>query len=188
LAGLLLSTDEIGTIMASPGMVVAFSGDQQLNDSNAITGDQMCAGAWTPAQQVAYSASGRQPLAVQAVHAPGKDGFQLGVVQAVTAFVNPDEARKFFDAQTRLWNECSNQSFTVTALYDPNMVWKLGQAANSGDTLTLPMNYTHDGPKSCQHALAVRGNIIVDVSACGPAITDQGAAIVDKIAAKIGQP
>ncbi|MGE2818127.1 serine/threonine-protein kinase PknH/PknJ [Mycobacterium heidelbergense] len=188
LAGLLLSTDEIGAIMGSPTMVVAYTGDQQLDDSNAFGGNQMCAGAWTPAQQIAYSAAGRQPLAVQSVHAPGKDGYQLGVVQAVTALVNPDEARKFFDSQARLWDQCSNESFTLTALYDPNMSWKLGQATNNGGTLTLPMTYTHDGPKSCQHALTIRANIVIDVSACGPAITDQGAAIAAKIAAKIGQP
>jgi hypothetical protein len=41
------------------------------------------------------------------------------------------------------------------------------------------------GGASCQRALAVDNNLIIDVSACGHSITNQASSLVSKIEARI---
>jgi hypothetical protein len=62
----------------------------------------------------------------------------------------------------------------------PTTTYKFGGLTKSDKQLSIPINQTPTG-KPCQHALSVKSNVIVDVSACTDGAKDQAAQIAQKI-------
>jgi serine/threonine-protein kinase len=65
--------------------------------------------------------------------------------------------------------------------------WTFGPLANTDATLSMTHVVDMAGAAGCQHALAARNNIVIDVSACRSEVTNQAVDIVNLVAAKIPQ-
>jgi hypothetical protein len=52
------------------------------------------------------------------------------------------------------------------------MTWKSGELTKTATEVTLPLT-RGTGERSCQHALAMRNDIIVDVAACATSVATQ---------------
>ena len=69
---------------------------------------------------------------------------------------------------------------------DPNPhYWILTTATEEQGVLTLTRSQETNPEWSCQHAMTVKNNVAVDVSACAMDVADRGAELAQRIADKI---
>jgi hypothetical protein len=111
----------------------------------------------------------------------------------VVSFPSAKEAGAFFTASTQSWPACANRQFTIVMM-GTNMAHTVDPVSNTNGTLSVTQN--QDGVDlvfSCQRALTVANNIVVDVMACSlnqtdaqfDAQSDAAINIAHQIAAKV---
>lgn len=179
LAGLLLSAEQVGQRLDTPGMSAM---DVESNLLDGTITPPECASAWGPAYAATYNGSGFTGLAVQGVFLEPS----AKVAQAVVAFPDPGAAKSFFDKQSAAWSGC--KSTHVTFSYAGNSTGvDVGVPAMTGDIMTLKLVPTTSSVagQQCERDMTVRGNVIVDVRSCLPTVGSGGLSIVSDIAAKI---
>ena len=179
LPGLLLSAEEVGQRLNTPGMTSI------PVESNLLLGTitpANCSGVWAPVYASTYNGSGFTGLAVQGVFLQPT----VKVAQAVVAFPDPGAAKAFFDKQVADWSAC--KSSHISFRFDgPTNEVDVGVPAMSGDVMTVGLTSSNSqvANQKCERALTARGNVIVDVRACSPSINSGGYDIASDIAAKI---
>ncbi|MEZ0364286.1 serine/threonine-protein kinase PknH/PknJ [Mycobacterium sp. pUA109] len=180
LPGLLLSPDDLGAIMAVPLQAGPVS-DVIAEDRDWIS-EPGCAGAFWPAEAAAYDHSGWTALRAQQL--TQQPSGAATVVQAVVAFPSLSRARDLFVKQEGQWLTCSSRAFTVTKA-GPAHAWTFGGLNHQGDVDTMSAAQV-GGDISCARAMTLRGNVVVDVSACRPGASTQAVVdIADRIAANV---
>jgi serine/threonine-protein kinase len=179
LPGLLLSPEQVGQRLNTPGMTGTAIVSSPLDGT--ITPPH-CASAWGPAGAASYGGSGYTGLAVQVVSAEPAPQ----VAQAVAAFPDPGAAKGFFDKQSAAWSSCQSTHMTWSYAGDSAEV-DVGVPAMIGDIMTLKLVSTTSSVagQQCERDMTVRGNVIVDVRACSPTIGSGGLSIASDIASKI---
>ncbi|OBI81247.1 serine/threonine protein kinase [Mycobacterium sp. 1245805.9] len=135
-----------------------------LSDDSASLDNPQCAGAWAPAQQSAYGASGYTGVAVQDLRALNETAWQDSVTQAAIAFA-PDKAGPSYVTQRGQWALCGGKTVTVTAPGTPGQAWDFAQPTTTSGVLVLAATL-RGGGASCQHGMQVRGNVIIDIRQC----------------------
>jgi PknH-like extracellular domain len=80
---------------------------------------------------------------------------------------------------------CAGRSFTVGDRDHPSQHRTFSPLTNTGGTLAI--THTLDGTLhlGCQHSLAVRNNLAIDVAGCRIDVTNQGGDVLNAVAAKI---
>jgi hypothetical protein len=174
LSGLLLTTDELAPILNNGPLEDGKSSDRMRDDVGSSVKDHTCVGVYEPAQESAFAGSGSTAVRV---HTAEQSGHQTGVIEAVIAFPSAEVAAKFFDEQTSRWKQCSNGAVTFNRVSgDGQDEVKLGSTAVTADGVL-----TNQTASDCQHAMAVRVNVVIDVSACNPPMTSPAVPIVHAI-------
>jgi hypothetical protein len=112
--------------------------------------------------------------------------------QFVVLFPSADKANAFFTTSTQKWPACANRQDTVPGDPDtPDIQWKLGAVNNSNGVLTVTATVTASkngqsiGQQSCQRALTVRNNVVVDTMACNKDAGSSAVTIANQIAGKV---
>lgn len=188
LAGLLLSVDDIDTVMATTRMV-AHPPVTQMADHRHLLPNLNCLGVWQVNEAPIYDPSDWQSVRQQMLRNPDSDGWDSLVVQSVVWYRNPEAAQRFFAESANRWANCTNHRVNIRLNDQQLPAWLSGELSASDTRLTMPY-VRGDGPqiRSCQRALAVAANVIVDIQACKPQqtkpVTEAGA-IADHIAAKM---
>lgn len=180
---LLLPADAVSTALNSPGMVPG-----ELQSSSDVLTDSFiepmtCTTAWAPGKFGTYVNSGFIGMARQLVEE--KPTANHAVVQAVVAFPDAAGARKSFDEQFKDWGECQYQTITST-LKGQEQKATVGVTAEADGVATLQV--TPDigfAGFTCERALTVAGNVVVDVRSCSPDVGDTAGVLARDIAAKI---
>ena len=95
-----------------------------------------------------------------------------------------DAAKKFFGESADRWSHCSNHQVHVAHSGYSQITLTFGSLTKTDTELTMSVS-SGGGGASCQRALAVDNNLIIDVSACGHSITNQASSIVSKIQTRI---
>jgi hypothetical protein len=87
---------------------------------------------------------------------------------------------------TDTWSGCAGSPLTVHFNQgDLDAAWTIGQPVST-DTSIAVLNHPQDGDGwACQHEFAARANVVVETVACAKGITDQGAAVANKILAGV---
>ena len=106
------------------------------------------------------------------------------MVQAVVSYPSTDAANKFFAESADRWSHCSNHQVNMTQTGHSQITLTFGSLTKTDTELTMPLS-SSDGGRTCQRALAVAINLIMDVSACGHTISSQASSIVSKIESRI---
>ncbi|TAM72147.1 sensor domain-containing protein [Mycobacterium sp.] len=198
LADLMLSPDEIDSTLGVKGTAsdppfTALMEEQVRRTDYTLPAE--CKYAIHTASVPQYAASGS--TAVYGYHdlapAPaGADRIQSpGVDQFVVLFPTPDEASAFFTASSQRWPACANRQDTVPANEtDPEMQWKVGPISNADGVLSAPVTLSvnrngTNASTSCQRALTVRRNVVIDVDVCRKDVGDLGVNIANQIAGKV---
>jgi hypothetical protein len=191
LQGLLLSAGQINTAMGTTVLTVAGTTGAMPNIEAQVP-DKACRPIASPAEAQVYEGSGWSTMLGQALAEPGPR-FTHRVEQAVVSFPSAKEAGAFFTASTQSWPACANRQFTIVMM-GTNMAHTVGPVSNTNGTLSVTQN--QDGVDlvfSCQRALTVANNIVVDVMACSlnqtdaqfDAQSDAAINIAHQIAAKV---
>ncbi|WP_431240919.1 sensor domain-containing protein (plasmid) [Mycolicibacterium aichiense] len=180
LSDLLLGISEAGSVMGAKLSVV--SSGHELNENKPL--DDGCL-VWSEAQRRNYD--GSDWTAVREVEMRDRpDNSDNIVYEAVVAFTDAAAAHEFYASQKVEWARCDDRRVDLHDAGDPSShYWTLSRATEDQGVLTLTRSEEEDPGWSCQHAMTVKNNVVVDVSACAMNVADRGAELVQRIAAKV---
>lgn len=181
---LLLPANTIGSMVDSPALVPEdVEGRIDFLNDSFVT-PMTCTSTWGPAKFGTYVNStfigvARQLVAEQPT--PTR-----AVVQAVVAFPDATEARKSYDEQFKQWGDCQYETVTST-LKDQEQKATIGVTAENNGVATVQLTQVDGGLPgvTCERALTVAGNVVVDVRSCSPDVGDTAGDIARAIAAKV---
>lgn len=188
LAGLLLSADDVDAVMATSHMT-AHPQVEQMGDHRNLLPNLNCLGVWQVNEAPIYDPSDWQQVRQQMLRTPDIDGWDTLVVQSIVSYRSDEAAQAFFDQSAQRWANCTNHRVNIRLNDQPLPAWLSGQLTATPNSLTMPY-VRGSGPqiRSCQRALTVAANVILDIQACKPqqpnSVTQAGE-IAERIAAKL---
>jgi serine/threonine-protein kinase len=182
LSAILLDPSGINSVMESSTMTPG-DGITSMDSSSATLSLPNCLGALYTSQDPAYAGSGYTGVSGLVSSEPG-DNYGHWVSQAAVAFPSADKAKAFLQSSADKWKDCAGKTLTVTKKTKVHR-WTFAQLNGSPPKITMLETQEGADGWACQRALAVSNNVIVDVSACGYHISDQGSQIVDKVVSKV---
>jgi hypothetical protein len=188
LSGLLLTADDIDAVMATEGMT-AHPPVAQMADHRNLLPNLNCLGVWQVNEAPIYDPSDWQQMRQQMLRNPDGDGWDSLVVQSVVSYRSDEAAHRFFADSANRWGNCSNHRVNIRLNDQQLPAWLSGDLTASASRLTMPyVRGSGAQVRSCQRALAVAANVILDIQACKPqqpvAVTQAGD-IADRIEAKL---
>jgi serine/threonine-protein kinase len=194
LEGLLLSPDQINTAMGATGMTVAGTATGMV-DYSASVADKACLPMVSPVQSPVYAGSGWSAVRGQGLRDPGDNPTHV-VVQDVVLFSSAHDAGAFFTASAQSWPACANRQYGwAMEAGKPNVVYTVGPVSNTNRTLSATATLGGGDSSwtwywsSCQRALTVANNVVIDVEACSAnrsdSQSDAGVNIAHQSAAKV---
>ena len=179
LDGLLLSLDQISSVMGATGMTVLGLNPTTWYSESDNLPDKACVPLWGPADRVAYEGSGSTSVYGQWLGSSNNES--ISVRQNVVLFPSARDANAFFTASAQRWPACSNRNYTHT--FGAGSIWTVGPVINTNGTL-IATQTANDGA-TCQRTLTVANNVTIDVEACGTNPADSAVNIAQQIAAKV---
>ncbi|WP_123024636.1 sensor domain-containing protein [Mycolicibacterium stellerae] len=188
LTGLLLTADDIDAVMATSEMT-AHPPVAQMADHRNLLPNLNCLGVWQVTEAPVYDPSGWQSVRQQMLRTPDSDSWDSLVVQSVVRYDTPEAAQRFFTESADRWAHCTNHRVNIRLNDQQLPAWLSGDLSASDSRLTMPY-VRESGPqiRTCQHALALAANVILDIQACRPqqptAVTE-AADIADRIEARL---
>jgi hypothetical protein len=188
LPGLLLSTDELNSIMGTTGMT-PHSPVTQMNDHRNLLPNLNCLGVWQVNEAPIYESSHWKSMRQQLSRVPDTDQWDDLVVQSVVSYTATDGARLFFTESAGRWSKCTNHTVNIQLNGQLLPSWHSGDLTKTDTRLAIP--YTRgqgDQTRSCQRVLSVVANLILDIQACKPqqqSPMTAAAAVADKIESKV---
>jgi hypothetical protein len=188
LSGLLLTADEVNAVMGTSGMT-PHQPVSQMGDHRNLLPNLNCLGVWQVNEAPIYDSSHWKSVRQQMLRVPDTDQWNSLVVQSVVSYRTADAAREFFTESTDRWSKCTNHHVNIRLNEAPLPAFLSGDLTKTDTQLAMP--YTRgagDQTRSCQRALSVVANLILDIQACKPqqqAPATQAADIADKIEAKL---
>lgn len=184
LPGLLLSAKDVDTAMGVTGMTPQNPVDV-MGDHRNLLSNLNCLGVWQVNEAPIYDSSHYKTLRQQMLRTPNTDQWDSLVVQSAVTYRTADAARAFFDDSADRWSKCTNHTINIRVNGQALPKWVSGNLAKTDTLLSMPYTRGADSQtRSCQRALAVAANVILDVQACKPAQQEPINAAVD-IADKI---
>jgi hypothetical protein len=201
LANLLLTPAEVDTTLGVTGSKTDKTFDTLQEDKSGevfpksykfpseclfITGE-----ALTPI----YTGSGNTAVHGERDIAPiptGSNDPNPDISQFVVLFPSAEQATAFFNTSSQRWPACANRQETVPGgdADSPDVQWKVGPVANANGILstTVSVSLSKGGDsmsQSCQRALTVRNNVVIDTEACRKDPGDAGISVAKQIAGKV---
>jgi hypothetical protein len=181
LESVLLTAPQVNSIMGASTMQGGKVGQAPANASAQLS-IPACHGALYPGETPTYNGSGYTKLNYLVLAEPGDHNDHF-VDQDVATFPSADLARAFVKTSADQWKSCAGQ--VVTGTYDNGNTfrWTFGNLVGDVPKLSQLDTQEDGGGWACQHVLNAVSNLVIDVRACGFAITDQASRIADEIAA-----
>jgi hypothetical protein len=189
LDGLLLGVSQINAALDASSMKVWFDAKVMWDWSASVT-DKNCLAIDGPAQAKVYADTGWTGMRGQRIDdsVDGSKRRSHYAIQAVIAFPTAHDAAALYDSSAQGWSACSNRRFSDVNAGKPDTVWTVAEITNTGGMLgTSQVQEGGDG-WTCQRALTVRNNIVIDIVTCS--FSQTGAVATDiatQIAAKVAK-
>jgi PknH-like extracellular domain len=198
LANLLLPPADIDTALGLTGSKTDAPVDKLQEDSTTspkgYTFPAECLYITRAALTPVYAGSGNTAVLGNHDTAPAPPGTSElespDVDQFVVLFPSADQAKAFFATSTQRWPACNNRQDTVPGDADnPEIHWQAGSVNNTSGVLstTAAISISGNGmslSQSCQRALTVRNNVVIDVDACRKDPGDIAVTVANQIAGK----
>jgi hypothetical protein len=190
LLGLLLTADDVDAIMSTDKMI-AHPPAGQMGDHRNLLPNLNCLGVWQVDEGALYDPSNWQSVRQQMLRTPDSDSWDSLVVQSITRYDTVEAAQRFFAESSDRWAKCTNHRVNIRLNDQQLPAWLSGDLSASDSKLAMPyVRGSGTQVRSCQRALALAANVILDIQACKPqqqaAITAAGD-IADRIEAKLPQ-
>jgi ABC transport system ATP-binding/permease protein len=176
---LLLTGDRLSTIV-DPAMA-GLPLNHGLQPVAGTAAPPQCLGAVDPANEGTYGSSGFTAIAVQNFTDPA--GPLPTVTESVATFPSADAAAAFEDRQNTDWMDCQNKTVTFTGDGAPPVSVNVGAAQTRDGVLSVVLQRPDIGA-SCQRALNVNSNVVIDVKVCA---TKAGGTQAEQIATQIAE-
>lgn len=186
LADLLLKESDVNTIAHTTGMAVRKPVLRMWHDDELIS-NPSCVDAYAPAEASAYRGSNWTALQGQILDDASPVVREHALMQVLIGFRDADSARQFFGQSKARWSGCANRSIVVTAPGHAPTTWDLGELSATDDTLAILQTQPSGRGSTCQRAIGLVNNVIVDTLWCGFDTTTQASDIVAKTTAVISQ-
>jgi PknH-like extracellular domain len=166
LDGLLLGPDQIDAIMSTTGMT-PHKRVTATTDHRSLLPNLNCLGIWQVDEAAIYGADDWNALRQELLRSPDTDNWNDLAVQSVISYPTAEAARDFFAQSSDRWSKCTNHKVNVTVNDQQLPKWTSGDLTKSDTELAIPFTrVSADRTESCQRALAVAANVILDIQAC----------------------
>ena len=182
LDGLFPAVGDVNAVMGTT--MTPHESISMTRDHSELLPNLNCLGIWQVGEKTIYDPSGYAAIRGQVLREPDTDSWDSLVVQAVLSYPAADAAKKFFAESVDRWSHCSNHQVTMTQSGHSQITLTFGSLTKTDTELTMSVS-SSGGGASCQRALGVDNNLIIDVSACGHSITNQASSLVSKIETRI---
>lgn len=161
LDGLMLSNKELNKI-AGVKMDSFYSADE-MNDNGDLVSDSDCLGAIYPGENAVYDRTNWTAIRDELLlESGGADEARL-LEQTLVLFDNPDNAVDFFEGSKDTWNECSQ----IKDIEVEDGSWVPDKVDDSDErTIALSAKVSGTVNGTCQHAMGVVSNLIVEGFSC----------------------
>jgi serine/threonine kinase PknH len=188
LDSLLLSPAQIDAYFWTGGIVVDHNiSDMRDPDPGNTFSDPQCLGALIGLQTATYKSSGYTAVLAQLLKKPQSNP-PIVVVQGAVIFASAQQALAFVTAQQSIWGGCAGKTVTQNQP-GTSLPWTFHDVTGNPPKISL----LHDGANnsanntgiSCQRVLNAVSNVVLDVNACGPQVTNQASQIATDMAAKV---
>jgi hypothetical protein len=161
----------------------------QMGDHRNLLPNLNCLGVWQVNEAPIYESSHWKTVRQQMLRAPDTDQWDNLVVQSVVSYRTADAAKEFLTESTDRWSKCADHNVNIQLNGKTLPGWRSGDLTKTDARLAMPYTRTSgDQIRSCQRALALVVNLILDIQACKPqqqtAVT-QAADVADKIESKL---
>jgi hypothetical protein len=166
----LLSIDEINSILGSTNIEVVDQTEEMSDNSHAVS-DPDCLGVIFGAEEKVYDGSDWTAVRDQVSREPGDDKDHW-VQQTVVLYPAAVDAKKFFDDSKSTWEQCGGFSVAVDDS-ESSYIWEVDDVGAKDDLLTQVTTQEDSGGWECQHALSLVSNVTVETWACAFGIKDQ---------------
>jgi PknH-like protein len=188
LTGSLLSAADLNPIMGTSGMT-PHTPVSQMGDHRNLLPNLNCLGVWQVNEAPIYESSHWKSVRQQMIRTPDTDQWDFLVVQSVVSYRTADAAQEFFTESTDRWSKCTNHNVNIQLNGQTLPAWHSGDLTKTDTQLAIPYSRgTGEANRSCQRALSLVANLILDIQACKPQqqtpIT-QAVDIADKIESKL---
>jgi hypothetical protein len=186
LESLLLTPDVVSGIVGLPNMVTISSWMKpDSSDSGESYVPRDCLGALYSGMSVVYAGNGYSSI-FQTRTGPNKSRPDAtpAVDQSASAFDTPAEAQKAMSEYLDTLRNCAGKDFTYTRI---QLTWKLGSPTDAGNGITTLESTLQGGDQVIDRALAVKGNVLVEVQAQDrKPLADEVKKIMDQVLDQIG--
>ncbi|BBZ73098.1 hypothetical protein MPRS_41910 [Mycobacterium paraseoulense] len=186
LADLLLKEDEVDAIGHTTAMAVRRPVSRMWHDENVVS-NPGCVGTYSPAEATAYQGSNWTAVQGQILDDAAPVAPEHALVQVLIGFRDADSARQFFSQAKARWAGCAHRPITVTTPGHAPVTWDLGEPQATDTTLATTQTQPGGRGASCQRAMGLANNVIVDTLWCGFGTTSEASDIVSKTTAAISQ-
>ena len=185
LNGLLLSPSKVNAIGGSTNLTLRSTRSQMAADDQDVIG-RSCLDIYSPIQETVYRDSNWNVVTGQLLNDGGpQDSPRHALIQALVGFPDAETAQQFFRQAEQRWSACSGRSAFVVRPGRPMVAWSFRDLEANENTLTATQIPNFSDGYTCQRAMGLRNNVIIDTLWCGFGTTSQAAQIVGKIAAAV---
>jgi hypothetical protein len=182
LDGLLLSPSEVNAIGGSTNLAVRRPISGMVRDDDTLT-DVSCLDIYSPIEETVYRDSSWNVVSGQVLNDAGILGSpRHALIQALVGFRDAESAQQFFRQAKRRWSTCAGRSAIVVRPGRPAAAWTFGDVVTNDNALTATQIPTFANGYTCQRAMGLRNNVIIDALWCGFDTTSQAGQVVTKIA------
>lgn len=187
MAGLLLSEHDINATAHTTDMAVRTPITRMWHDEDTIS-NPACLDAYFPAEANAYEGSNWTNLQAQILDdATAPHSARHALIQALISLRDADSAQQFFNQAKARWSGCANHSLTVVLRSHAPVIWNFAELQATDTTLAITQTQADGEGFTCQRALGLANNLIIDTLWCGFDTTSQASDIVTKTTAAISQ-
>lgn len=186
LDAILLSVDEVGTIMATNTLQPAPVSHNMSTGFDKFA-DPDCVGANSTAIKSVYDGTGWSAVRAQKMtggHDPNNPHVDMyWVEQAVVSFPTANQASEFVNKSATQWKGCSGRVLTETDSAGV-ATWFYDGLSRDQNTLAQASFLEGGEGRECQHVLTSYGNLVLEASSCSLNITNEARRIVGEMVSK----
>lgn len=186
LPDLLLNENDVNTLAHTTAMVVRKPISRMWHDEDIVS-NPSCLDTYSPAEAEVYDGSNWTAVQGQILNDAEPGPPEHALIQALIAFRDAESAQQFFTQAKTRWSGCANQSITVTPPEHAPITWNLGQPQITDTTLATTQTQSPGRGPTCQRALGMANNVVIDTLWCGYDTTTQASDIVAKTTTAISQ-
>lgn len=129
-----------------------------------------CVGVVFTGEHDAYSGGEIEQIKTQTFGSlyGGSSGSPYLLQQTAVIFPAATEAEAFMERSQNQWDACAANDVDATLGYENSASYALGNVQRYTDLMTVSMatNGGLNGPRACQQAMGVRGNVVVETRTC----------------------